>query len=105
MKPAITISLDLSPLPAIGKAKTSKENPGFVRHFFVFSPIRLCLKGFLLDAKAIGGLCRVFAGPGCPGNRPQPGSPGLQGWFPGPKSPNPKIAFGALSCQKMLWRS
>jgi len=74
------------------------------------SPIRLCLKGFLLGSKVMGGLSREAATPGSL-KEPAPwvpwasrlGSLGLQSLVPRPKSQNPKNCFGAFDCQKIAF--
>ena len=76
----------------------------WICHLQSFSPIRLCLQGFFIGSQVLGWLVRGFGGPGFPKepsrNPPEPGSPGLQGAFSCPQN-----AFGALSCQKICWRS
>ena len=75
-----------------------------------YSPIRLCLKGFLLDPKVMGGSVREAATLGPLGMRPpwvpwasRLGSSGLQSLVPRPKSQNPKNCFGAFDCQKIAF--
>ena len=82
----------------------------YSNNYIDFSPIRLCLKGFLLDPKVMGGLAREAATPGSLGMRPpwvpwasRLGSLGLQSLVPRPKSENPKNCFGAFDCQKIAF--
>merc|ERR1711966_148826 len=74
----------------------------------LYSPISLCLKGFLLGSKVMGGLPREFRPLGSLGNRPpwvpwasRLGSLSLQSLVPRPKSENPKNCFGAFDCRKI----
>ncbi len=58
-------------------------------------------KGFLLDSKAIGSLCRVSSGPGSPGNRPPRVPRASSAWFPAQNPQIQKIALALLVVNKM----